>query len=157
MNLEIERKFLIKNTEFKKACFKKRHIIQGFLNSNKNRVVRVRIIDNSAFLTIKGISDNSGTTRFEWEKEIALEDAKDLMILCEKDIIEKNRYYHTLGKHIIEIDEFLGKNKGLLIAEIELKNKNESFLKPDYLGVEVTNEEKYYNSSLSKNPFKNWS
>ena len=76
MNLEIERKFLIKNTEFKKACFKKKHIIQGFLNSNKNRVVRVRIIDNSAFLTIKGISDNSGTTRFEWEKEIALEDER---------------------------------------------------------------------------------
>tara|TARA_B100000780_G_C20993633_1_gene397407 strand:+ start:75 stop:566 length:492 start_codon:yes stop_codon:yes gene_type:complete len=156
MNLEIERKFLIRNQEFKKVCFQKKHIIQGFLNSDKNRVVRVRIIDNKAFLTIKGISDESGTTRFEWEKEILLKDAKELMTLCENEIIEKYRYYHEFGEVIFEIDEFLGNNEGLVIAEIELENKNENFLKPNYLGTEVTNEEKYYNSSLSKNPFKNW-
>ena len=109
-----------------------------------------------AFLTIKGVSDASGTTRFEWEKEIDLKDAKELMILCENGIIEKNRFYHNLGNHIIEIDEFLGNNKGLVIAEIELKNKNETFLKPNYLGIEVTNDKKYYNSSLCLNPFKNW-
>tara|TARA_B100000795_G_scaffold267821_1_gene253465 strand:- start:1905 stop:2396 length:492 start_codon:yes stop_codon:yes gene_type:complete len=156
MNLEIERKFLIRNQEFKKVCFQKKHIIQGFLNSDKNRVVRVRIIDNKAFLTIKGISDESGTTRFEWEKEILLKDAKELMTLCENEIIEKYRFYHEFGEVIFEIDEFLGNNEGLVIAEIELENKNENFLKPNYLGTEVTNEEKYYNSSLSKNPFKNW-
>ena len=86
----------------------------------------------------------------------ALEDAKELIGLCEKGVIEKNRYYHKLGKHVFEVDEFLGNNEGLLIAEIELENKNEIFLKPDYLGIEVTGVEKYYNSSLNKNPFKNW-
>tara|TARA_B110000003_G_scaffold42848_2_gene40230 strand:+ start:41290 stop:41763 length:474 start_codon:yes stop_codon:yes gene_type:complete len=156
MNLEIERKFFIRNTEFKKLSFQKKHIIQGFLNSDKNRVVRVRVIDNKAFITIKGISDKTGTTRFEWEKEILLQDAKNLIALCEGDIIEKNRYYHKLGNHIIEIDEFLGKNEGLQIAEIELKDKNEVFLKPSYLGFEITGEEQYYNSNLSKSPFKNW-
>ena len=102
-----------------------------------------------AFLTIKGVSDQSGTTRFEWEKKIDLMDAKELMILCEKEIIEKNRYYHKFGNHIIEVDEFLGKNKGLIVAEIELKDKNEFFLKPDYFGTEVTNNSKYYNAILA--------
>ena len=156
MNIEIERKFLVKNNDFKKVCYDKKQITQGYLNSNQKRVVRIRIIDNLAFLTIKGISDESGTTRFEWEKEIHLEDAKELMVLCEKEIIEKNRYYNKFENHIIEIDEFLGKNKGLILAEIELKDKNEVFLKPDYLGIEVTNNINYYNSALSLNPFKNW-
>ena len=156
MNIEIERKFLLKNNDFKKMCYDKKHITQGYLNSNKKRVVRIRIIDDLAFLTIKGVSDASGTTRFEWEKEIDLKDAKELMILCENGVIEKYRYYHKLGNHIIEIDEFLGTNKGLIIAEIELKDKDEFFLKPDYLGVEVTNNKDYYNSKLSLNPFNNW-
>ena len=156
MNIEIERKFLVKNNDFKKVCYDKKQITQGYLNSNQKRVVRIRIIDNLAFLTIKGISDESGTTRYEWEKEIHLEDAKELMVLCEKEIIEKNRYYHKFENHIIEIDEFLVKNKGLILAEIELKDKNEVFLKPDYLGIEVTNNINYYNSALSLNPFKNW-
>ena len=156
MNIEIERKFLVKNNDFKKMCYDKKHITQGYLNSNKKRVVRIRIIDDLAFLTIKGVSDASGTTRFEWEKEIDLKDAKELMMLCENGIIEKHRYYHKLGNHIIEIDEFLGKNKGLIIAEIELRDKNEPFVKPDYFGTEVTNNSKYYNSNLSLNPFKNW-
>ena len=156
MNIEIERKFLLKNNDFKKMCYDKKHITQGYLNSNKKRVVRVRIIDDLAFLTIKGVSDASGTTRFEWEKEIDLKEAKELMILCENGVIEKHRYYHKLGNHIIEIDEFLGTNKGLIIAEIELKDKDEFFLKPDYLGVEVTNNKDYYNSKLSLNPFNNW-
>ena len=82
MNIEIERKFLLKNNDLKKMCYDKKHITQGYLNSNKKRVVRVRIIDDLAFLTIKGVSDASGTTRFEWEKEIYLKDAKELMILC---------------------------------------------------------------------------
>tara|TARA_R110000787_G_scaffold6697_10_gene23312 strand:+ start:16546 stop:17019 length:474 start_codon:yes stop_codon:yes gene_type:complete len=156
MNLEIERKFLITNNDFIKDSFQKKYIQQGFLNSDKNRVVRVRIIDNKAYLTIKGISDKSGTTRYEWEKEILLIDAKELMKICEKGVIEKYRYYHKLGNHIFEIDEFLGDNEGLIIAEVELKDKNESYLKPSYLGKEVTGKEKYYNSSLSNRPFKNW-
>ena len=156
MNLEIERKFLITNNDFIKDSFQKKYIQQGFLNSDKNRVVRVRIIDNKAYLTIKGISDKSGTTRYEWEKEILLIDAKELMKICEKGVIEKYRYYHKLGNHIFEIDEFLGDNEGLIIAEVELKDKNESYLKPSYLGKEVMGKEKYYNSSLSNRPFKNW-
>jgi len=156
MNLEIERKFLVLNDDFKKVSFNKKYIKQGFLNSDKNRVVRIRIIDDKAFLTIKGISDETGTTRFEWEKEIILDDAKNLLSLCEKGIIEKNRYFHKVGNHIFEIDEFLGSNKGLIIAEVELKEKNEYFSNPDYLGEEVTGQEKYYNSNLNRFPFKNW-
>jgi len=156
MGLEIERKFLIQKKEFKKVCHKKKHIIQGFLNSNKNRIVRVRIIDNEGFITIKGISDKSGTTRFEWEKNIPLKEAKELMNLCEKGIIEKIRHYHTFGENIFEIDEFLGTNEGLIVAEIELTDKNQDFLKPDYLGEEVTNDKRYYNSNLSKNSYKTW-
>ena len=156
MNLEIERKFLIKNTEFKKTYFKKKHIIQGFLNSNKNRVVRVRIIDNSAFLTIKGISDKSGTTRFEWEKEINSAEAEQLLLLCEPSIITKTRFYIKAENHIFEVDEFYGDNEGLIIAEIELNTEDELFKKPLWLGTEVTGDKRYYNSSLSKIPFKIW-
>jgi len=156
MNLEIERKFLIRHKGFKKNCFQKKKIVQGFLNSNKNRVVRVRMIDDKAFLTIKGVSDKSGSVRFEWEQKISSTDAKKLLDLCEKELIEKNRYYHRFGKHTVEIDEFLGRNEGLLLAEVELKNKDEPFLKPDYLGLEVTGREQYYNSNLSKHPFKDW-
>ncbi len=156
MNLEIERKFLITNTNFKKQSYQKKYIQQGFLNSDKNRVVRVRIIEEKAYLTIKGVSDKSGTSRFEWEKEISLQEAKALMKLCEKEVIEKYRYFHKLENHVFEIDEFLGDNEGLIIAEVELKNKNEVFIKPSYLGKEVTGDEKYYNSNLSKVPFKNW-
>ena len=156
MNLEIERKFLIINTNFKKESYQKKYIQQGFLNTDKNRVVRVRIIEEKAYLTIKGVSDKSGTSRFEWEKEISLQEAKSLMNLCEKGVIEKYRYFHKLENHVFEIDEFPGDNDGLIIAEVELKNKNEVFIKPSYLGKEVTGDEKYYNSNLSKIPFKDW-
>lgn len=156
MGLEIERKFLVTNSDYQKASFQKKYIQQGFLNSDKNRVVRIRIIDDEGFLTIKGISNANGTTRFEWEKEISLIDANELMRLCEKGIIEKYRYYHKVGKHTYEIDEFLGENKGLIIAELELVSENEEIVKPTYLGEEVTGVEKYYNSYLSKHTFKNW-
>ncbi len=156
MKQEIERKFLLKSTAFKKVSFTKKHIVQGFLNSNKNRVVRIRIIDEKAYLTIKGISEDGGLTRLEWEKEILLQEAKSLMTLSEKEVIEKYRYYHKIGEHIFEIDEFLGSNKGLFIAEVELQHRGETFLRPTYLGKEVTGQEKYYNSNLSKYPFKDW-
>lgn len=156
MGIEIERKFLIVNEDFKELSFQKKYIKQGYLNSDKNRAVRIRITDDAAFLTIKGISNTSGATRFEWEKEIPLEEAKELMLLCEPGIIEKYRYYHRVNHHIFEIDEFFGENEGLLLAEIELSSENENFTHPSYLGKEVTGDEKYYNSFLSKNPFKNW-
>lgn len=156
MSKEIERKFLVKSDEFKSLSFKRRYIKQGYLNSDKNRAVRIRITDDAAFLTIKGASNETGTTRFEWEKEISLEDATQLMELCEPGIIEKNRYYHQVGSHTFEVDEFLGDNKGLVLAEVELTDENELYEKPTYLGKEVTGNIQYYNSNLSKNPFKFW-
>ncbi len=150
MNLEIERKFLVKNNSYIKKSFKKTYIQQGFLNSDKHRVVRIRITDDTAFITIKGISNTSGTTRFEWEKEINKKEALLLLDLCEERIIKKNRYYIKKNNHIFEVDEFLGDNKGLVIAEIELTNENEIFIKPSWLGKEVTGIKKYYNTAISK-------
>ncbi|MDP5092180.1 MAG: CYTH domain-containing protein [Polaribacter sp.] len=156
MSLEIERKFLVKNDAFKKVAFQQKTLQQGYLNSDKHRTVRVRISDNEGFITIKGVSNASGTTRFEWEKEIDVEEAKQLLALCEPNIIEKTRFLVKNGTHVFEIDEFFGANKGLLIAEIELTSENETFEKPSWLGEEVTGNAKYYNASLSKLPFSSW-
>ena len=156
MSIEIERKFLVKNDDFKLESNQNNKIKQGFLNSNKNRVVRIRISDASAFITVKGKSNLSGTTRFEWEKEINKNEAEELLSLCEPSTIEKIRYYIKKGDHTFEIDEFFGKNKGLIVAEIELTSENENFEKPDWLGEEVTGKIEYYNSNLSKHPYKNW-
>ena len=156
MPLEIERKFLVKNAIFKEEVFKKNRIQQGFLNSNKHRTVRVRITENKGYLTIKGKSNSTGISRFEWEKEISLKEAQQLLLLCEKGVIKKNRYLVKKENHVFEVDEFLGDNKGLIVAEIELKHESEIFEKPHWLGKEVTGEIKYYNSNLSKNPFKDW-
>ncbi|CAM1334467.1 CYTH domain-containing protein [Tenacibaculum aestuariivivum] len=156
MAFEIERKFLVTSNQYKQVAYQKNYIKQGFLNSKKERVVRVRIKDNTGFLTIKGTSNKSGTTRFEWEKEIDLQEAKELLNLCEKGIIEKYRYLVKVDNHTFEVDEFLGKNKGLLVAEIELEHEHEKFCKPNWLGTEVTGVIKYYNSNLSKLPFSEW-
>ncbi len=156
MALEIERKFIVKSTDFKLSAYKKNFIKQGFLNSNKERVVRVRIKDDIGFLTIKGKSNKTGTTRYEWEKKIDINEANELFNLCEEGIIEKYRYLVKVGNHTFEVDEFLGDNKGLLIAEIELENELENFIKPNWLGKEVTGVNKYYNSNLSKFPFIIW-
>ena len=154
---EIERKFLVKNESFKSLATAKKKISQGYLNTNPERTVRVRIADEKAFLTIKGKGNETGMTRFEWEKEIPLEEAKSLLELCEKGVIEKTRFEIPSGKHLFEVDEFYGENVGLIIAEIELSDENEAFEKPDWLGKEVTNDERFYNAYLSKNSFKNWS
>jgi adenylate cyclase len=156
MSKEIERKFLVRSDEFKELSFKKSYLKQGYLNSDKNRAVRVRITDETAFLTIKGKSNASGTTRFEWEREISIAEATQLMALCEPGIIEKNRFYHHYKDHVFEVDEFLGNHQGLVLAEVELNDENEAFEKPNYLGEEVTGDERYYNSNLSKNSSKFW-
>jgi adenylate cyclase len=156
MSLEIERKFLVKNEEFKKEAYQKKLLKQGYLNSDKNRTVRVRIADDRGFITIKGKSNSTGTTRFEWEKEIDTLEAEQLLLLCEPSIIDKTRFYVKSENHIFEVDEFYSDNQGLIVAEIELNSENEQFKKPYWLGKEVTGKIKYYNSSLSKNPFKNW-
>lgn len=154
--IEIERKYLVTSLEFKNEYYTKNEIAQGYLSSNPERTVRVRIKGNKGYLTIKGIGNESGASRFEWEKEIELNEAKQLLKLCEKGVIEKTRYEVKSGNHVIEVDEFHGDNNGLIIAEIELENENESIEKPHWLGNEVTNDERYYNSYISLNPFKNW-
>lgn len=154
--LEIEKKFLVTSDYYKKEAFSKKRIIQGYLSSNPERIVRVRIKENKAYLTIKGNSNASGMSRFEWEKEISVDEAKNLLLLCEKGVIDKTRFEVKVGNHTYEVDEFYGENEGLEMAEIELQSETELFEKPDWLGEEVTNDKRYYNSYLSKNPFKNW-
>lgn len=154
--IEIERKFLVTSDVFKRDFVRKNYIAQGYLNSTPERTVRVRIKDETGYLTIKGKSNETGLSRFEWEKEIALAEAKALLLLCEKGIIEKNRYEVKVGEHLFEVDEFFGENEGLLIAEVELQSESENFEKPNWLGKEVTQDQRYYNSNLSKNPFLNW-
>jgi adenylate cyclase len=154
--VEIERKFLVRSEEFKTQATKKFRIIQGFLNTHPERTVRIRIRGDQAFLTIKGKSSKNGLTRFEWEKEIPVVEAEELMKLCEPGLIEKMRYLVEIKEHTFEIDEFFGENQGLIVAEIELNSENEAFEKPEWLGEEVTGEVRYYNSQLSKNPFINW-
>ncbi|MBB4804018.1 adenylate cyclase [Flavobacterium nitrogenifigens] len=154
--VEIERKFLVKSDDFKKQAFAQNKIAQGYLSSVPERTVRVRIKGHKGFITIKGISQSGGMSRFEWENEIPLEEAQELLKLCEKGKIEKTRYEIKSGIHVYEVDEFYGENEGLVMAEIELKSEEETFEKPEWLGEEVTNDERYYNAYLSKNPFKDW-
>lgn len=154
--IEIERKFLVKSEAFKTEAFKKTRISQGFLNTDKARTVRVRLRDDQGFITIKGASSKSGMSRFEWEKEIPKQEAEALLDLCEPAIIDKTRFEVKSGEHIFEIDEFYGENSGLIVAEIELNSENETYIKPDWLGEEVTGNVEYYNSQLSKHPFKSW-
>ena len=154
--IEIERKFLVTSEAFKKEAFAQNRIAQGYLSSVPERTVRVRIKGNKGFLTIKGNSNESGISRFEWEKEIPVDEAVALLKLCEKGVIDKTRFEVKIGNHIFEVDEFHGKNEGLIIAEVELKSETEAFEKPSWLGKEVTHDNRYYNSYLSKNPFTNW-
>jgi len=154
--LEIERKFLILSDKYKSEAFKKTRIVQGFLNTHKERTVRIRIKGEQAFITVKGISNSEGTTRLEWEKEIPISEAEQLLELCEPNLIEKTRFEVKVENHIFEVDEFYGENEGLIIAEVELTSENETFKKPTWLGKEVTGDVRYYNSQLSKKPYRNW-
>jgi len=154
--IEIERKFLVTSDAFKDQAQQKFRIIQGFLNRDPERTVRVRLKDNKGILTVKGLSSSDGLSRFEWEKEISKKDAKGLLEFCEKGVIDKLRYEVSVNNHIFEVDEFYGDNEGLVIAEVELKTEDEAFTKPDWLGEEVTGNIKYYNSQLSKQPHNTW-
>lgn len=153
---EIERKFLVHSLDFVTEAIQFQKIAQGYLNTSPERTVRIRIKDQKGFITIKGKGDETGTTRFEWEKEIALHEAEALLKLCEKGAIDKTRYLIKKGNHTFEVDIFEGENKGLIVAEIELSDANETFEKPNWLSEEVTGDEKYYNAYLSKKPFTTW-
>lgn len=155
-SLEIERKFLVLSDAFKTVAQKSTRITQGYLSTDPERTVRVRIKGDKGFLTIKGKSNDSGTTRVEVEEEIAFAKAKILLSLCLSGVIDKTRYEIPTNKHTWEIDEFYGDNQGLTLAEIELSTETETFQKPIWVGEEVTGNKKYYNSQLSKKPFKYW-
>ena len=154
--IEIERKFLVTSTDFISESLEHFEIAQGYLSSHPERTVRIRIKADKAYLTIKGKGNESGISRFEWEKEIPLDEAKKLLLLCEKGVITKTRYNIKKGKHTFEVDVFHDANDGLIIAEIELNSEDEIFEKPEWLGEEVTNNENYYNAFLSRKPFKEW-
>ena len=131
--LEIERKFLVRNNDYKRLATSSSRICQGYICSSRGRTVRVRIRDGRGYLTIKGPSGIDGLTRYEFEKEISLD-----------------------GKHTVEVDEFYGENEGLVMAEVELESEDEAYEKPDFIGIEVTGDRRYYNSCLLKNPFTSW-
>lgn len=155
-NIEIERKFLVIG-DYKSESYAHERVIQGYMASNtKGRSVRIRIKGDKGFITIKGAASKSGISRFEWEKEISVEDAEKLLQLCEPGRIDKTRYLVKVGEHIFEVDEFHGENEGLVIAEIELQSEDEKFMKPSWLGKEVTGNAYYYNSGLISYPYTKW-
>jgi CYTH domain-containing protein len=154
--LEIERKFLVKDGRYKEQAFASSRIRQGYICSGHGRTVRVRIRDTRGYLTIKGPSTNGGLSRYEFEKEITLDEAEHLMLLCEPGLIDKTRYLVSSGKHTFEVDEFHGENDGLVMAEVELGAEDEHYEKPDFIGEEVTGDKRYYNSYLRANPFSKW-
>ena len=156
MAQEIERKFLVKDDSYKALAYHSSRIAQGYICSMRGRTVRVRIRDDKGYLTIKGPSDASGLGRYEWEKEIPLHEAQELMKLCEPGMIDKTRYLVRSGNHIFEVDEFYGENEGLTLAEVELSSVDEAYEKPDFIDKEVTGDVKYYNSFLMKHPFIKW-
>ena len=156
MAQEIERKYLVLDDSFKHEAFSKSHIQQGYICSECGRTVRVRIRDARAYITIKGPSTDNGLTRYEFEQEIPLADAEQLMKLCEPGIIDKTRWLVKSGDHTFEVDEFHGENDGLIVAEVELRDATDVVEIPHFIGKEVTGDRRYYNSQLRQHPFKLW-
>jgi len=156
MGKEIERKFLVKG-DFKPFVTKDTRITQGYLSSIPERTVRVRLKGDKGFITIKGIGNESGASRYEWEKEIPTGEVNELLKICEPGVIDKTRFIVPEKSGLLfEVDEFYGDNEGLTVAEIELPTEDHSFEKPEWLGKEVTGDVRFYNSMLMKNPYKSW-
>lgn len=154
--MEIERKFLVRNDSYKQLAYNHSHIKQGYICSGHGRTVRVRLRDDRAFLTIKGPSNADGMSRYEFEKEITMDEGLHLFALCEPGAIDKVRWLVRSGQHTFEVDEFFGDNEGLVMAEVELGSEDEAFAKPAFVGEEVTGDRRYYNAHLTRNPFKAW-
>ncbi|MBR2631109.1 MAG: CYTH domain-containing protein [Bacteroidaceae bacterium] len=152
---EIERKFLVAG-DFKALAYDKTHIEQGYFATEPGKTVRVRIRNDKGYLTIKGPSCSKGLSRYEFEVEVPLADAQEMMKLCMPGRVCKDRYLVRSGKHIVEIDEFFGENEGLILAEIELESEDEAYVKPDFLGAEVTGDRRYYNKYMIRHPYKLW-
>lgn len=155
-HLEIERKFLVTNDSFIQEAYSCLHIKQGYLSLEPNKTVRVRISGDRGFLTIKGKRSSNGLSRYEWEQEIDIDDANEMMALCGEEVIDKRRYLVDYHEHIFEVDVFEGDNKGLVVAEIELSEEEEHFDRPQWLGVEVSHDKRYHNSRLIQYPYSTW-
>ena len=154
--LEIERKFLVKKGgAYKRAAFSSSHIQQGYIPS-ETATVRIRLRDDKAYLTIKSKSADGGLSRYEFEKEILPDEARELLKLCQGGVIDKHRYLVRSGNHVFEVDEFHGDNDGLVMAEVELASKDESFEKPGFIGPEVTGDRRFYNKHMLKFPYGLW-
>jgi len=157
VGIEIERKFLVIGAAWRQG--EGEYLCQGYLNRDKQRTVRVRIGgadgEERAWLTVKGVS--VGATRAEFEYEIPVDDARQLLALCEGPLIEKRRYRLPLGGLTWEVDEFLGDNQGLVVAEVELQSADQAIIRPEWLGAEVTEDPRYFNSSLASLPYRHWS
>ena len=156
MAIEIERKFLVVSDSFREQAHACDRIVQGYLCRQNGNSVRVRLRGEKGYLTIKGPSLDGGLSRYEWEREITALEAEELLLLCGNAKIDKSRYLVRYGGHTFEVDEFYGDNEGLIVAEIELDSENETFERPDFLGEEVTGDVRYYNSHLTRLPFKDW-
>lgn len=154
--MEIERKFLVhKGRAFKEKAFSSSRIKQGYIPC-LTATVRIRVRDGKAFLTIKSHTLQGQIGRYEFEKEISLDEADHLLLLCQGGMIDKTRYLVRSGRHVFEVDEFYGGNEGLIMAEVELGSQDEEFDKPDFIGPEVTGDHRFYNSSLISYPFSLW-
>lgn len=153
---EIERKFLVEDDSYKQMASSSSRIVQGYICRTSGRTVRVRIRGEKGYLTIKGPSPDGGISRYEWEHEIPVDEARELMQLCESGVIDKVRYLVPFEGHIFEVDEFFGDNEGLVMAEVELETVDEAFARPPFLGREVTGDRRYYNASLTVRPYKEW-
>lgn len=156
MGMEIERKFLITEPDWKRYLggVSPEEIRQGYLNAEPERTVRVRLKDQQGYLTIKG--KTKGISRSEFEYLIPADDARDLLLMCKGPLIEKNRYSIKIGSQTWEIDEFFGDNSGLIIAEAELTSEDQQLSPPPWIGEDVTHDRRYYNSNLATNPYKDW-
>ena len=154
--LEIERKFLVRSSDYKRLAHKSYRIKQGYICSGGGKTVRVRQRDDQGFLTIKGPSPDGGLSRYEFEREIPVDDAKAMLTLCRGGLIEKTRYLIPFAGHTFEVDEFHGANDGLIFAEVELGSADEAFEKPDFLGPEVTGNSHFYNKHLLRDSYPNW-
>jgi CYTH domain-containing protein len=155
MALEIERKFLV-DADFMAEATSSSRIVQGYLASSPSASVRVRIYGEKGYMTVKGRISQSGMSRFEWEKEIPVDEALSLLMLCGGGVIDKVRHIVPFGGHEFEVDVFAGANEGLILAELELSSEDESFEKPSWLGQEVTGDMRYHNSMLLKHPYNKW-
>ena len=155
MQIETEKKFLVKDDGYKAQAVESHRIRQGYIAHDMGRSVRVRILDDKGILTVKGPFIGLGS-RPEWEKEISLKEAEELFLICKPGSIDKTRWIVPAGERCFEVDEFHGENEGLVMAEIELESQDEAFERPSWLGEEVTGDPRFYNGYLARNPFKNW-